>query len=80
MLYRGEPVAVYAAKIAKAMDMPEGEIYEFTALVYHARFGPEDITEEEMASFRIIYENIRRKAYENARILRKLYYMYIMVL
>ena len=80
VLYRGEPVAVYAAKIAKAMDMPEGEIYEFTALVYHARFGPEDITEEEMASFRIIYENIRRKAYENARILRKLYYMYIMVL
>lgn len=80
VLYRGESVSVYAGKIAKAMDMPEDEIYGFVALVYHARFGPEDITEEEMAAFRIIYENIRRKAYEDARILRKLYYMYIMVL
>lgn len=80
ILYRGEPVAVYAGKIAKAMEMPEAEIYEFVELVYHARFGPDDITEEQMAAFRIIYENIRRKAYEDAKIFRKLYYMYIMVL
>lgn len=80
VLYRGESVSVYAGKIAKTMEMPEEEIYGFVSLVYHARFGPEDITEEEMAAFRRTYDNIRRKSYEDAKIFRKLYYMYIMVL
>lgn len=80
VIYKGQTVAAYADEIASAMGMPEKEIREYVSLVFHARFGPDDITEEQLAGFRIIYENIRRKAYEDAKLFKKLYYMYIMVL
>lgn len=78
--YKGQPVAVYAAAISEAVNMPVDQITEYVNLVYHARFGPDDITEAELAEFRMQFDAIRRKAYDDAKIMKKLYYMYIMVL
>ena len=78
--YKGQPVAVYAAAIAEAVDMPLDQIMEYVSLVYHARFGPDDITEAELAEFRMQFDAICRKVYDDAKIMKKLYYMYIMVL
>ena len=78
--YRGQSLADYAAAIAGAMEMPVDQITEYVALVYHARFGPDDITEAQLAEFRMQFDRIRRKAYDDAKIMKKLYYMYIMVL
>ena len=78
--YKGQPVAVYAAAIAEAVDMPLDQIQEYVGLVYHARFGPNDITEAELAGFRMQFDAICRKVYDDAKIMKKLYYMYIMVL
>ena len=80
VVYRRQTMAEYTKEISVAMEMPYDKIYDYVTLVYRARFGPDDITEEDMAVFRITYENIRRKAYENAKLLKKIYYMYIMVL
>lgn len=80
VVYRGQSMAEYTKEISVAMEMPYDKIYDYVSLVYRARFGPDDITEEDMAVFRITYENIRRKAYEYASFLKKLYYMYVMVL
>lgn len=80
VIYRRQSMAEYTREISVAMEMPYDKIYDYVSLVYRARFGPDDITEEDMAVFRITYENIRRKAYENAKFLQKIYYMYIMVL
>ena len=73
-------MAEYTAQIAKAMELPEEEITVFVELIYHARFGPDDISEEELRSFAEIYHHIRNKAYEDVTFIKKLYYMYIMVL
>ncbi|MCH5252819.1 MAG: hypothetical protein J1F22_07580 [Lachnospiraceae bacterium] len=78
--YRGQPMAVFAAELTKTLHMPEGDMIKFVDLIYHARFGPDDITEAQLSEFRVIYENIRKKLYADAKIMRKLYYMYIMVL
>lgn len=78
--YRGQPLAQYARLIAEGMGMRPDQITEYVSLVYHARFGPDDITEVQLADFRMIYDQIRRKAYADAKPLKKLYYMYIMVL
>lgn len=78
--YQGQTVGNYTKEISSAMEMPYDKIYDYVSLVFRASYGPDDITEEDMAVFRLTYENIRRKAYENASLPKKLYYMYIMVL
>lgn len=80
VVYRGQTVAKYTREISSAMEMPYDKICDYVTLVFRASYGPDDITEEDMAVFRLTYENIRRKAYENAKLPTKLYYMYIMVL
>lgn len=80
VVYHGQSMAEYTREISSVMEMPYDKIYDYVSLVYRARFGPDDVTEADMAVFRITYENIRRKTYENANIWKKLYYMYIMVL
>lgn len=78
--YRGQPMAEYTAAIAETMDLPPDQIAEYVSIVYHARFGPDDITEAQYAGFRMQYDMIRKKMYEDAKVIKKLYYMYIMVL
>lgn len=80
VVYRGQSMAEYTEQIAEAMSLPKSEISVFVELIYHARFGPEDIGEEELRSFGEVYHLIRNKAYEDVKLIKKLYYMYIMVL
>lgn len=80
VVYRGQSMAEYTEQIAEAMSLPKSEISIFVELIYHARFGPEDIGEEELRSFGEVYHLIRNKAYEDVKLIKKLYYMYIMVL
>lgn len=80
VMFSGQTMAEYTEQLAMAMRMPEAEISVYVELIFHARFGPEDITEEQMDEFRQAYEKIRAKAYADAKIFRKLYYMYIAAL
>lgn len=80
VVYRGQSMAEFAEEIAVAMHLPQEDIDDFAALLFHARFGPDTITDEQLLEFGRIYQSIRRKAYDNASWIKKLYYMYIMVL
>lgn len=78
--YHGQSMAEYTAQIAEAVSLPEEDVAVFVALIYHARFGPDNIGEEQLRSFGEIYYLIRNKIYEDVTFIKKLYYMYIMVL
>lgn len=78
--YRGQSMREFAEEIITAMKLPESDVTQFVELLFHARFGPDTITEEQLREFGRIYESMRRKAYADAKWIRKLYYMYIMVL
>ena len=78
--YRGQSMGELTQELSSSMELPEGDIAKFVELLFHARFGPDTITEEQLQEFDRIYQMIRRKAYDDAKWLRKLYYMYIMVL
>ena len=80
VIYRGQSMAEYTSQIAEAVSLPESDIAVFVALLYHARFGPDDIGEEELRAFGGAYNLIRDKIYEDVKFIKKLYYMYIMVL
>lgn len=80
VVYRGQSMAEYTAQIAEAMSLSESGIAVFVELIYHARFGPDDIGEEQLRAFGEIYHRIRNRAYEDVKVIKKLYYMYIMVL
>lgn len=80
VVYRGQSMAEFAEEIAAAMHLPQEDMDYFVAVLFHARFGPDTITDEQLDKFGRIYQSIRRKAYDNASWIKKLYYMYIMVL
>lgn len=80
VLFRGQSMAGYTADIARAMRIPEADMKEFVELLFHARFGPDNITKEQTEAFFETYKKIRQKAYSDAKIMKKLYYMYIMAL
>lgn len=78
--YRGQSMGELTREIVSAMELPEEDIAVFVELLFHARFGPDTISEEQLQEFDRIYQEIRKKAYDDAKLIRKLYYMYIMVL
>ena len=78
--YRGQSMSELTQEIVSSMELPKEDIAIFVALLFHARFGPDTISEEQLNEFDRIYQLIRRKAYDDAKWIRKLYYMYIMVL
>jgi hypothetical protein len=78
--YKGQSMDEFSEEIATALKLPKEEIYHFVELLYHARFGPDTITEEQLQEFGKTYSIIRRRLYDDAKWTRKLYYMYIMVL
>ena len=80
VVYRGQSMAEYTSQIAEAVSLPESDVAVFVVLLYHARFGPDDIGEEELRAFGDAYNQIRDKVYEDVKFIKKLYYMYIMVL
>ncbi len=78
--YHGQSIKEFAGEIAKVMEMPEEDMTAFVELLFHARFGPDTIMDEQLQEFDRIYQEIRKKAYKDAKCIRRLYYMYIMVL
>ena len=64
----------------EGMELPFEDVLEFVTLIFHARFGPDTITEDQLREFKRVYHESRAKAYCDAKPMRKLYYMYIMVL
>lgn len=80
VVYRGQSMAKYARELAEALAMPEEEMVAFVALIFHARFGPDTISEEELQAFGKTYQRICRKVYDDVKWIKKLYYLYIMVL
>ncbi len=79
-VYRGQSMAEYTQEIAQAMKMDEDSVYVYVEYVYRGRFGPDDITEEEMEEFRYLYEKMKNRIYADTKWMKKLYYLYIMVL
>lgn len=65
---------------ARAHTSVEDPIRYYVEMIYHAAFGPDDLTEQSVFRFREVYEEICKQAYRDANILKKIYYMYIMVL
>lgn len=80
VVYRGQSMAELTSEISAAMGLREEVIEVFVELLYHARFGPDTIDQEKLRLFGEVYNLIRDKAYEDVRLIKKLYYMYIMVL
>ena len=80
LAYRGQSMAQFSREISMEMELPFEDVLEFVTLIFHARFGPDTITEAQLREFKRVYHEIRAKANRDAKPMRKLYYMYIMVL
>lgn len=80
VIYRRQSVEEYTRQIAEAMAMEPEEIRLFVEMVFHARFGPDDIGKEEMEQFMKEFLAIRDKAFRDSKFITKLYYMYILAL
>lgn len=80
VIYRSQSIREFTEEISSAMALPEAEVGRFVELLFHARFGPDTISEEQLREFGRVYKAICQKAYADAKWIRKLYYMYIMVL
>ena len=78
--YTGQSMAELTSELSEALGVKEELMYYYVQMVYHAAFGPDDLTEQSVFRFREVYEAICRHAYKDANIIKKLYYMYIMVL
>ena len=78
--YNGQSTGELTAELVEALSVSETTIRYYVDMVYHAAFGPDDLTEQDMFKFREVYEDICRHAYRDAGFIKKLYYMYIMVL
>ena len=68
------------AELKEALSMSGEEIDFYVDVVFHAAFGPDDLSEQECFKFREVYEDICRHGYRDAKLFKKLYLMYIMVL
>lgn len=80
VIYRSQSIREFTEQISSAMSLPEADVAHFVELLFHARFGPDTITEDQLREFGKVYKTICQKAYADAKWIRKLYYMYIMVL
>lgn len=80
VIYRSQSIREFTEEISSAMNLPEADVARFVELLFHARFGPDNISEEQLKEFGRVYKTICQKAYADAKWIRKLYYMYIMVL
>lgn len=79
-VYRGQTMAEYQEEIAENMEMSIEDTRPYVELVFRARFGPGDISREEVLEFKASYNKLRRKAYQEAKGIKKINYMYFIVL
>lgn len=80
VVYRGQSLEEYAKELSRVFEMPKEEMTEFVLLIFHARFGPDTIKDEQLRDFGQMYHRICNKVYRDAKWIKKLYYLYIMVL
>ena len=73
VVYRGQSMAEFTKEIAGAFGLLEKDVAVFVEMVYHARFGPDDITEEQLRAFGDIYHRIRNTAYDEMKMFKKIY-------
>ncbi len=78
--YTGQSVAELTEELTEALGVNEELMRYYVEMIYHAAFGPDDVTEQSVFKFREVYEDICRHAYRDANIFKKIYYMYFMVL
>ena len=78
--YYGQTMDELKAELKEALSMSGEEIDFYVDVVFHAAFGPDDLSEQECFKFREVYEDICRHGYRDAKLFKKLYLMYIMVL
>ncbi len=80
VVYRGQTMAEYQEEIAESMEMSIEDARPYVELIFRARFGPGDISREEVLEFKASYNKLRRKAYQEAKGFKKINYMYFIVL
>ena len=78
--YDGQSSGELTAELVEALSMAEEPIRYYVDMIFHAAFGPDDLTEQQVFRFREVCDEICRHAYRDANLLKKIYYMYIMVL
>ena len=78
--YTGQSMEELTGELTAALGVREELMRYYVEMIYHAAFGPDDLAEQAVFRFREVYESICRHAYKDANIIKKLYYMYIMVL
>ncbi|MEE3467954.1 MAG: transglutaminase domain-containing protein [Eubacterium sp.] len=78
--YVGQSSAELTGELTEALSMPEEPIRYYVDTIFHAAFGPDNLTEQQVFRFREVCDEICRHAYRDAGLLKKIYYMYIMVL
>lgn len=78
--YQGQSMAEFSEIIADAYDMEPEEIYRFIFMVYGAAFSAEKFDKAQMFEFRKSYRHIRHTIYAGVHGVRKMFYMYILVL
>ena len=78
--YDGQSGAELTAELTEALSMPEEPIRYYVEMVFYGAFGPDNLTEQQVFRFREVCDEICLHAYHDANLLKKIYYMYIMVL
>ena len=59
LAYRGQSMAQFSREISREMELPFEDVLEFVTLIFHARFGPDTITEDQLREFKRVYHEIR---------------------
>ena len=78
--YTGQSSGDLASELTDVLEVPPELMRYYVDMVFHAAFGPDDMTEQAVFRFREVYEEICRRAYRDAGLLKKLYYLYVLVL
>ncbi len=78
--YTGQSMDELTKELTEALGVSEEMMRFYVEMIYHAAFGPDDLTEQSVFRFREIYEIICRHVYKDVNLIKKLYYMYIMAL
>ena len=80
IVYTGQTVEELKTQMKETLQIPDETASVYIEMVFRAAFGPGDITESEAFRFRETYDEICRYAYAESKLIRKLYYMYVLVL
>ena len=78
--YRGQTTAELIEQMTQTLEVPQTTARVYVDMVFAAAFGPDNISEKDIFRFREVCDEICRHAYNDAGIIKKVYYMYVLVL